>query len=107
MNVQPQPEDAAPAKPSFFVPVNLSRCWSGLERIAEYVVTEMMLQRAGRVSASARQGRVMDVLVVVGDIAGQGGESNVGCERERYPVDGEAFGPFVPWEQSESASGTW
>ncbi len=49
----------------------------------------------------------MDVLMVVGDVASEGGESDVGREWERYPVDGEALGPFVPWEKMESASGTW
>ena len=43
-----------------------------------------------------KEGREGDVLVVVGDVTGEGGEADVGREREGDAVDGETVGPLVP-----------
>ena len=49
-----------------------------------------------------RKAKHEDVLVVVGYVACEGGEADIGREWECDTVDGEAFGPFVPYEHPQS-----
>ena len=51
-----------------------------------------------------REGKEGDVLVVVGDITGEGGETDIGREREGDAVDGETVGPLVPWKSCRPLS---
>lgn len=89
------------ARFGLLAPVSLSRCASGLESTAEYVVTLMMLCTRGRGSDEREYQRDEEnsgrnALVVVGDVAGHGGEANVGRERQCQAAHGEAVGPVVP-----------
>lgn len=76
-----------------FVPSSLFRCLSGLERMAEYVVTLMMLHRGQMVRALKKQ---VYSLVVVRDVTSHGGETEVGCAGQADVADREALYPVIP-----------
>ena len=59
-------------------------------------MTEIMLY-ASSVRFFRGLNRSRDVLVVVGDVASQCGETDVGRKWECETMDSEALGPLVPW----------